>query len=309
MHLHGWLKLSWYDVQLKWNVSDHENVANLHMNVDNIWRPDLKLYNAPDTSVDNTLALVYSTGQVLWVPPMTAQVSCNLSATWFPFDEQRCTLVFGSWTHDVSKIDLQIFDSPEESSAFSSSEWRLHGVHTERHVKKYPCCKELFPSVHVTLTMRRRACKYIVQYMLPMVSLTLMGLLTGALVPSSRADLRLLVVTLLLAFSLVDVRLTNYGVPESVSALTVFNGQMIAVLFGLFACNCVHLAVQRCGAGDCSLLGKLAGMVSTDKSGEASLLSTSAEQRYQRTLDSFFTIPLTCVALASIAAFMGIPMF
>lgn len=36
---------SWYDYKLKWNPMDYGNVDMLHVPSDNIWRPDIVLYN------------------------------------------------------------------------------------------------------------------------------------------------------------------------------------------------------------------------------------------------------------------------
>ena len=32
--------------------------------------------------------------------------TCKIDITWFPFDEQNCSLKFGTWTHDGFKINL-----------------------------------------------------------------------------------------------------------------------------------------------------------------------------------------------------------
>lgn len=62
--LHGWVKLSWKDVQLKWNASDHDEIATINLPIETLWKPDLRLYNAYELSVENTLTLVSSDGTV-----------------------------------------------------------------------------------------------------------------------------------------------------------------------------------------------------------------------------------------------------
>ena len=37
--------------------------------------------------------------------------SCAIDVTYFPFDSQNCTLKFGSWTEDLSRMDLRIAQS------------------------------------------------------------------------------------------------------------------------------------------------------------------------------------------------------
>lgn len=37
-------------------------------------------------------------GEMLWVPPAIYKSSCIIDVEFFPFDEQTCHLIFGSWT-------------------------------------------------------------------------------------------------------------------------------------------------------------------------------------------------------------------
>jgi len=54
--------------------------------------------------------------------------TCKIDITWFPFDEQRCDMKFGSWTYDYSGIDLQLNgDGSDLSSYMSNGEWELIG--------------------------------------------------------------------------------------------------------------------------------------------------------------------------------------
>ncbi|ETN69160.1 Neurotransmitter-gated ion-channel transmembrane region [Necator americanus] len=49
---------------------------------------------------------------MLWVPPAIYKSSCIIDVEFFPFDEQVCTLVFGSWTYNENEIKLD-FDQAE----------------------------------------------------------------------------------------------------------------------------------------------------------------------------------------------------
>lgn len=307
--LHGWVKLSWKDVQLKWNASDHDEITILNLPIETLWKPDLRLYNAYELSVENTLTLVSSDGTVLWVPPLSGEVTCNLSAIWFPFDIQRCTLVFGSWTYDKTKIDLQVGTDLDNDVFMQNSEWKLISTESERREKKYVCCENAYPSVQVTLTIQRKACRHVVERVVPLIAVVTLALLT-MMIPATKADIRLLIVTLLLGSALVHLRSSDESVPENLSILTVLNGLFIAILSGLFLCNCTHLAILR-GHMDCSFLAKLTGLVGADgTAGEKSeALISDVEQRYHRTLDSVFTVPLAFVATLSTVLFFSVPLF
>uniref|UniRef100_A0A1I7W8R9 Neur_chan_LBD domain-containing protein n=1 Tax=Heterorhabditis bacteriophora TaxID=37862 RepID=A0A1I7W8R9_HETBA len=58
-------------------------------------------------------AFVEYTGDVLWVPPAMFKSSCRIDVEWFPFDEQSCTLVFGSWTYNSDEVLLNWYKNVE----------------------------------------------------------------------------------------------------------------------------------------------------------------------------------------------------
>jgi len=82
-----------------------------------------------------TRAIVTSDGDVLWVVPAMTKSSCRIDVTFFPFDEQRCTLKFGSWTYDGLQMDLVNLSATGDLSKYTSSgEWDLVGMPADRSV-------------------------------------------------------------------------------------------------------------------------------------------------------------------------------
>jgi len=76
-----------------------------------VFKPDIMLYNAAEHSSmkDNmvqTNLVLYSSGFILWVPPVTLKSLCDMDLTKWPFDQQECILTFGSWTHDGLAINI-----------------------------------------------------------------------------------------------------------------------------------------------------------------------------------------------------------
>ena len=51
-----------------------------------------------------TKATLHSEGKVRWEPPVIYKSYCNIDVEYFPFDEQKCNLKFGSWTYDGFKV-------------------------------------------------------------------------------------------------------------------------------------------------------------------------------------------------------------
>lgn len=74
--------------------------------------------------------IVEHTGAIQQIPPGMFKSTCHINIRWFPFDTQACTLKFGSWTYDGTKIDLRFLDGIEEGyqEEFKpNGEWDLMG--------------------------------------------------------------------------------------------------------------------------------------------------------------------------------------
>ncbi len=113
--------------------------------------PDLLLYNSADDSfsVGATVnAVIYSSGDVSYLPPGMFKSTCIIKIDDFPFDEQICKLKvmidfikikkifcenyylikFGSWTYDESAINLQNKSSTGQVDSYiKNGEWFLKG--------------------------------------------------------------------------------------------------------------------------------------------------------------------------------------
>jgi len=68
---------------------------------------------------------VYSNGVCDWEPRFEqSEMHCSVDVTWFPFDAQRCDLVFESWTLWTGEIDIDINDDLNILSKYRpTDEW------------------------------------------------------------------------------------------------------------------------------------------------------------------------------------------
>ncbi|XP_035537816.1 cholinergic receptor, nicotinic, alpha 11 [Morone saxatilis] len=174
-----WLRMSWFDHYLQWNQSEHPGVKNLRFTTDQVWTPDILLYNSADDDFDSTFktnVLVNSSGYASYLPPGIFMSTCNVDVRWFPFDIQRCELKFGSWTYDGWLLDLQMNDA-DVSGYMPNGEWDLIGVPGTRNEAFYDCCKEPYPDVTFVVTIRRRTLYYALNLLIPCVLLSSMTLL------------------------------------------------------------------------------------------------------------------------------------
>ncbi|KAM8839941.1 LOW QUALITY PROTEIN: cholinergic receptor, nicotinic, alpha 11 [Spinachia spinachia] len=197
-----WLRMSWFDHYLQWNQSEHPGVKNLRFTTDQIWTPDILLYNSADDDFDSTFkvnVLVNSSGYAEYLPPGIFMSTCNVDVRWFPFDIQKCELKFGSWTYDGWLLDLQMEDA-DISGYMPNGEWDLIGVPGSRSEAYYDCCKEPYQDVKFIVTIRRRTLYYALNLLIPCVLLSSMTLLIFVL-PADSGEKISLGITVLLSLT------------------------------------------------------------------------------------------------------------
>lgn len=113
-------------------------------------------------------ASVNHTGHVTWFPPAIYKTACKIDVRYFPFDEQNCTLKFGSWAYDTGKIDLlPSYNNTAERDYWSNGEWNIISAPCIRSVKKYHCCNETYVDITCTFVLRRMALYYFAYVLLP----------------------------------------------------------------------------------------------------------------------------------------------
>ncbi|XP_058875642.1 cholinergic receptor, nicotinic, alpha 11 [Acipenser ruthenus] len=197
-----WLQMNWYDHYLRWNQSEYPGVKSLRFTTDQVWTPDILLYNSADDDFDSTYktnVLVNSSGYCQYLPPGIFMSTCNVDVRWFPFDIQRCKLKFGSWTYDGWLLDLQMVDA-DISGYMPNGEWDLVEVPGIRNEIFYDCCKAPYPDVTFVVTIRRRTLYYALNLLIPCVLLSSMTLLVFVL-PADSGEKISLGITVLLSLT------------------------------------------------------------------------------------------------------------
>ena len=106
--------------------------------------------------MSSVYVVLNANGTVLWPVPVKLKSSCHVDITYFPFDEQRCILRFGSWIYSGEWMD---FDSSLESVDLKyfieNSAWELLAIQYEKSVRTYACCPSPHPDITYTLHIRR----------------------------------------------------------------------------------------------------------------------------------------------------------
>ncbi|XP_071476844.1 neuronal acetylcholine receptor subunit alpha-3-like [Diadema antillarum] len=197
-----WLKQVWKDYKLVWDPDDFDGILAVHFPIEQLWRPDLVLYNTAEGAYDiETMnsATVLHDGTVTWKPPAIFRSSCTIDIEFFPFDEQNCIMKFGSWTYDGSSVDLRATSPRVERENYrSNGEWDIVDSPAVRSSIKYPCCEEIYVDITYTFVLHRNPLFYIITLVIPCVLISLMTALVFYL-PSDAQEKITLSISVLLA--------------------------------------------------------------------------------------------------------------
>jgi nicotinic acetylcholine receptor len=160
-----------------------------------------------DEDIDSkfpTNIVVYSDGTCNWLPLGLYISSCAIDIRWFPFDDQKCKLKFGSWTYDGNKINLtKKADKIDLSTYQESGEWEIIGtcpfmnrlllhdlcsvldVPSVRNVLTYSCCPEPYIDITYYIHIRRRTLYYGFNLIIPCALISFLSLLIFTLPPDA----------------------------------------------------------------------------------------------------------------------------
>lgn len=232
-----WLELDWVDVNLRWDPKLYGGVKDLRIPPNKIWKPDVLMYNSADEKFDGTYhtnVVVRNNGSCNYIPPGIFKSTCKIDITWFPFDDQRCNLKFGSWTYDGSQLDLRLNsdEGGDLSSYIPNGEWDLIAVPGVRNVRTYACCPESYVDITYTIHIRRRTLYYGFNLIIPCVLISSMTLL-GFTLPPDTGERLTLGVTILLSLTVFMLQLAETMPPTS---------DAVSIIGTYFACIMIMVA-------------------------------------------------------------------
>ncbi|XP_068762475.1 neuronal acetylcholine receptor subunit alpha-9-like [Montipora capricornis] len=192
-----WYRLTWEDVTLSWNPERYGDITRINLPVDVVWTPPVGLLNSLDSGVapllsggdndlDNQVEVQFN-GQVRLLLPTVLSISCIMDMTMYPFDTQRCNLIFGTWAYtneDLAfKADVETSTLAESKENFSSSGgWNVleyKAIETKGNNSRAS------PSVTFTIRLQRLTTYYIVILFLPCFSNVMLTLLVFLLPPET----------------------------------------------------------------------------------------------------------------------------
>lgn len=169
-----YLQQLWKDFRLSWEPSRFSRIHVIHVPVEELWQPDLSLFNNADVRLEtmNTLAIVFRNGEVFYSPRARVRSRCEMDMTKFPYDEQHCSIKFGSFTYDGNKLNLTTYpgnNTFDLTDYTVDKEWHLASAQATIVTKRYECCSEHYQHIQFNLNLQRKPVYYTHVFVLPVV--------------------------------------------------------------------------------------------------------------------------------------------
>lgn len=215
-----WMRMTWKNEILKWQPKKWDNIALTKLDYGNVWTPDIFLQEDIDENMSTgpqkykTRIKVEYDGTHTWMIPVLLRSSCTVDVTNFPFDQQNCFLIFNSWTHDKTELDLRHDPRPIITSNYiNSSEWEVRSVDKKIVSKLYICCPNPYVNMEYRIKLDRRAFYYIHHIVVPCIIQMIVILFTFFLPPDCGERIGV-VITVLLVFA-VYLQVISSSLPKA----------------------------------------------------------------------------------------------
>ncbi|CAK5089709.1 unnamed protein product [Meloidogyne enterolobii] len=220
MQTNVWPTMKWIDYQMKWNPSDYENIRTIRVPPEKVWLPDI------------VLLVIESNGEMLWVPPAIYKSSCIIDVEFFPFDEQTCAMIFGSWTFNKNEVIISYLGNKRQVELNDYSEsaiWDLMEVPGQLIHQK--------SKISYQIKIRRKTLFYTVILIIPTVLMAFLSMLVFYL-PAEANEKITLAISILLAL-VVFLLLVSKILPPTSDTIPL----MAKYLLMIFVLNIITIIV------------------------------------------------------------------
>ncbi|CAF1124864.1 unnamed protein product [Rotaria sordida] len=194
------LTCAWCDPYMSWNISRF-NITELSVGPGYLWTPDVVIVNSADGKYsrnrENYAVILRHNGYVRFMFQDVWKTICKVRSTYFPFDQQRCTIIIRSGSHDSHSIKF-IQRRPIQARSFIRGEWELIHSYTEITDERVSDFGQVdYSLVRFTLILKRNYVHYFMKIILPFTLVSFVTLFTFLLPPQSGEKLTLNVTILL----------------------------------------------------------------------------------------------------------------
>ena len=150
------------------------------------------------------------------------ETSCKIDITFYPYDTQTCSIIFGTWSYTSFKVNLTNSSEAVFLGDYNKSgEWHIFETHLDRNEFNYECCPQMrFSKVAVTIILTRLHRFFTLNLILPCAMLSSLTLVTF-LSPPDQGEKISLGISILLSFSVFMLSLSE-NMPKTSETLPLF---------------------------------------------------------------------------------------
>ncbi|KAL3877232.1 hypothetical protein ACJMK2_034967 [Sinanodonta woodiana] len=202
----GWLNVVWSVPLTQWSVSSYD-MDTVYLKDGDVWQPSLVAWNGASTSNfigdDRLLVRAIASGLHFWEPPFLLKTHCQMDATYFPFDSQKCSIVISSWGMTETEVPLNLLESNIKLTYYEeNAEWSLDK--SKCSVEKRVVSETNYginmqrSRLYFNIVLQRRSSFYGLYIFLPTIILSFLSVISFA-IPSSSGDKMSYAATIILA--------------------------------------------------------------------------------------------------------------
>jgi nicotinic acetylcholine receptor, invertebrate len=119
-------------------------------------------------------------GLIFWSNPMSQlKLRCKMDITWFPYDEQICTAIFGSWSYTSNCLNYsKLNEVPSLKNYTENSEWILTDILSSRFEIRYDHWfdNNSFSEIKYEIHLKRKSLFIIQNYVISSIFLCILSL-------------------------------------------------------------------------------------------------------------------------------------
>ncbi|KAK3797556.1 hypothetical protein RRG08_054586 [Elysia crispata] len=249
MKTNVWLQVYWDDYQLAWDPFQYGNIDSFRIKPEKVWVPDFVLFNNADGNFEVTYksnCVLYSSGNVNWIPPAIYQSSCSIDVLYFPFDQQVCEMKFGSWTHKGNALTYKFYQNMDKldlTDYLKSGSWDIIDCPGKILTIKDEITNEYKEQIIFNFVLRRKTLFYTVNLIIPCVLISFVSICVFAL-PADAGEKITLCISILLAL-VVFLLLVSKILPPSLTIPLIAKYLLFTFIMNLIAILSTVIVISR----------------------------------------------------------------
>ena len=134
--------------------------------------------------------LATANGSMRLAFPHLFKSMCKLNMSEYPFDLQRCPMVFGSWSHNQSEVDINIKGNAlasENQYKQTNKAWQMTGSGCTKYSEacSFDSSKRLCPVASCYVALKRKAWFEVISYTLPTIIIAALSIMVFMVPPEA----------------------------------------------------------------------------------------------------------------------------